>query len=96
MSEKQSVTVLNEKPVTLFLLQYENKRTYRNYQTAIYHYLQLVSDIEKNKPDHLDSAAAEYLKEVSDGRNLIADLISAGNRFSKTYVPVSTHLMLHS
>lgn len=96
MSEKQSVTVLNEKPVTSFLLQYENKRTYRNYQTAIYHYLQLVSDIEKNKPDHLDSAAAEYLKEVSDGRNLIADLISAGNMFSKTYAPVSTHLMLHS
>lgn len=96
MSEKQSVTVFNEKPVTSFLLQYENKRTYRNYQTAIYHYLQLVSDIEKNKPDHLDSAAAKYLKEVSDGRNLIADLISAGNRFSKTYAPVSTHLMLHS
>lgn len=95
MSEKQSVTILNEKPVTSFLLQYENKKTQNNYQAAIYHYLRLVSDVEKNKPDYLDSAAAEYLKEVSKGRNLISDLISAGKSFSKNYAPVSTRLMLH-
>ncbi|HJJ39566.1 MAG TPA: tyrosine-type recombinase/integrase, partial [Methanocorpusculum sp.] len=94
MSDKKSIS--DEKIVSSFLHQYENKRTYRNYQTAIYHFLQAVSDIEKNKPDYLDSAAAEYLKEISAGRNLLKDLICAANRFSGTYSPVSTHLMLHS
>ena len=85
-----------EKTVTRFLHQYVNERTKRNYQTAIYHYLQIFSVIEKNKPAQLDSAAAEYLQQISEGKPLTTDLINAANRFIKTYAPVTTHLMLHT
>jgi len=80
--------------VSQYLLFYPNNKTQTNYHNAIYQYFcTLYSDVPP-ETDGLDILAADYLDKLKEGRNPVADLRLAANKFNNKYSPMTVHLNL--
>jgi len=82
-------------PVTDFLNCYSNKKTLSNYQTAVAHYIRFATGNPSAEYWELDTLAASYLEQISNGtQNVVHDLKRFSGFLEEKYSPAYRSLIL--